>query len=211
MKIQVTNLLAFAGLLIGFIIILGSCDNSNNKYEVKNELDTENSISEEKQGAELVLETLFFYTLSELEIKFGKNNVLNRFNKACETCGPEGTPTYKNSYTTILFPDTKNAVTIEWDSRQKKVEWVTLFNYSNNDWITKEGFRLGDNIEEINRYYNQKPVDIFFENIWYYSVNDHYTLNFYSDDTGGDSCSPCKSTDKALKNLVLVGISIKQP
>ena len=79
------------------------------------------------------LENLFFFSLEELEEKFGKSNIQNEFTEACETCGPEGTPLDESYYRTTLFPDSSKEVQIYWNSDQTKVTEV-IVERDGNKW-----------------------------------------------------------------------------
>ena len=194
-------------------LLFTSCENSESSNGLQNgnsEKILNNSYENGKQ--DLILETLFFYSLSELEEKFGSSNVRNEFNEACETCGPEGTPSYENTYTTTIFPNLNKEVNIEWNSRKTKVIEVSV-SLNGSEWRTKEGFHLGDSISEINQYFKNKPVKLTYVNWFYYKVNDNYTLMFNSDNLNYDvlDTENLQSNDTNLKNLVLVGISIQLP
>jgi hypothetical protein len=167
---------------------------------------------EEQFETEFNLENLFFYSLEELQEKYGESNMQNEFIEACETCGPEGSPTYENSYTTTLFPNSSKEVYIEWNSLQTKVEEVSV-SLKGNEWKTKEGFRLGDSIAKINRYFKNEPIKLTYVNWFYYEINDYCTLMFSSDDLNFDNLDTenITSVDSRLKNLVLVAISLRLP
>lgn len=187
------------GLPILIVLVFSACNQEKTIINHQNE----------KSDSNLILETLFFYSLSELQDKFGRQNMTTKFNEACSSCGPEGSPTYETSYSTILFPNSTKEVHIEWDSQQTKVKEVSV-TLQGKEWKTKEGFRLGDSISKINQYFNNKSVSLVYGNWWYYNVNENYTLMFNSDELDYDNLSEdSKSTDSSLKNLVLVGISIR--
>jgi hypothetical protein len=201
------------GFFFFSFLLFTSCENSESSNGLQNgntEKILNNSYENGKQ--DLILETLFFYSLSELEEKFGSSNVRNEFNEACETCGPEGTPSYENTYTTTIFPNLNKEVNIEWNSRKTRVTEVSV-SLNGSEWRTKEGFHLGDSISEINHYFKNKPVKLTYVNWFYYKVNDNYTLMFNSDNLNYDvlDTENLQSNDTNLKNLVLVGISIKLP
>jgi hypothetical protein len=162
--------------------------------------------------AELSLENLFFYSINELQDKFGKANVQTKLIEACETCGPEGTPLEESFYTTTLFPDSKKEVVITWNSNQTLLTDVNV-ERDGNEWRTKEGFRLGDSISKINQYFKNPPIKLVYENYFYFNVNDYYTLMFESNDLNFDNLDfeNLMSGDARLKNLVLVAISIRLP
>ncbi len=161
---------------------------------------------------ELMLENLFFYSINELQDKFGKENVQTEVIEACETCGPEGTALEESSYTTTLFPDSKKEVVITWNSDQTLIREVSV-ERNGNEWRTKEGFRLGDSISKINQYFKNKTVKLYSENYVFYNVNDYYTLMFDPTDLNYDNLDSenLMSGDARLKNLVLVAISIRIP
>jgi hypothetical protein len=195
------------------VFIFTNCEHSEKKNSMQDEQSENKKNSQEEQfETELILESLFFYSINELQEKFGKSNVGNEFIEACETCGPEGSPTYENSYTSTLFPNSSKEVYITWNSLQTKVEEVSV-SLNGNEWKTKEGFRLGDSISKINNYFKNKPIKLIYENWFYYSINDYYTLMFYSDDLNFDNLDTgnLMSVDSRLKNLVLVAISLRLP
>jgi hypothetical protein len=195
------------------IFLLTNCEQSEKKNSRQYEQsENKKNIQDEQFEPELILESLFFYTINELQEKFGKSNVRNEFIEACETCGPEGTPTYENSYTTMLFPNTSKEVYIVWNSLQTKVTEVSV-SLNGNEWKTKEGFRLGDSISKINYYFKNKPIKLTYANWFYYDINDYYTLMFSSDDLNFDNLDTenITSVDSRLKNLVLVAISLRLP
>ena len=82
-----------------------------------------------------------------------------------------------------------------------------------NEWKTKEGFRLGDSIAKINRYFKNEPIKLTYVNWFYYEINDYCTLMFSSDDLNFDNLDTenITSVDSRLKNLVLVAISLRLP
>lgn len=187
------------GLTILCIFLFSFCKQSENKkiLEVKESQD------------ELILETLFFYSIDELKERFGESNLNTKLIEACETCGPEGSPLEESYFVTTLFPGSKREVVIDWNSNQTKVTRVSVGYSEGNEWRTKEGFRLGDSISKINRYYKNKPVEMLFENEYYYNVNDYYSLTFNSDEILNSE--NLISTDSNLKNLVLQSIDLRIP
>ena len=198
------NCIFFKTLVLSIltVFIFAHCEESKNIKKNK----------EEQSGTEINRENLFFYSLEELQEKYGESNMQNEFIEACETCGPEGSPTYENSYTTTLFPNSSKEVYITWNSHQTKVEEVSV-SLKGNEWKTKEGFRLGDSIAKINRYFKNEPIKLTYVNWFYYEINDYCTLMFSSDDLNFDNLDTenITSVDSRLKNLVLVAISLRLP
>lgn len=202
MKIKNCIFLKTSVLSILTVFLFTHCEESKNIKKNK----------EEQFETEFNLENLFFYSLEELQEKYGESNMQNEFIEACETCGPEGSPSYENSYTTTLFPNSSKEVYITWNSHQTKVEEVSV-SLKGNEWKTKEGFRLGDSISKINKYFKNKPKKLTYANWFYYNINDYYTLMFSSDDLNFDNLDTenITSVDSRLKNLVLVAISLRLP
>lgn len=195
------------------VFLFANCEQSDNKNSLPAEQsETKNHKMEEQSATEFSLESLFFYSIDELREKFGSSNVRNEFNEACETCGPEGTPSYENSYVTTLFPNSSKEVIIDWNSDQTSVTEVTV-SLNGKSWKTKEGFRVGDSIAKINRYFKNNPVKLLYANWFYYQMNDYCTLMFNSEDLDFENLDMENliSVDSRLKNLVLVAISIRIP
>jgi hypothetical protein len=187
------------GLSVLTVLLLTNCKQSDSKI-------TKHAFQNQR---DLILETLFFYSINELKQRFGESNIQTEYTEACETCGPEGGPLEESFYTTTIFPNSKNEAHIDWDSYQTKVTRVSVSYSEGNEWRTKEGFRLGDSISKINSFYKNKPVQMLFVNEYYYSVNDYYSLSFNSDKI--IDSDNLMSTDLNLKNLVLQSIDIRVP
>jgi hypothetical protein len=166
----------------------------------------------EEPGNELILESLFFYSsVNELQEKFGKFNVLNEFNEACETCGPEGSPLEESFYTTTLFPNSKKEVIIEWDSNQTTITRVTVESEA-NEWRTKEGFKIGNEITKIKSYFKNNPFEMLYFYEFMFSVNDSYKLYFNADlNFTPFEAEIFQSSDSRLEKLVLKRIELKLP
>lgn len=213
MKNKNYNFLTTLGLMVSTVLLFANCEQSSNNESIQNEQsESKKNIKDEQSEPELMLESLFFYSFYELQEKYGESNLQNEFIEACETCGPEGSPTYENSYTTTLFPNSNKEVYIVWNSLQTKVTEVSV-SLNGNEWKTKEGFRLGDSISKINYYFKNKPNKLTYANWFYYDINDYYSLMFSSDDLNFDNLDTenITSVDSRLKNLVLVAISLRLP
>ena len=175
------------------------------------QIKNDNNNNKEEPGNEFILESLFFYSINELQEKFGKSNVLNEFNEACETCGPEGSPLEESFYTTTLFPDSKKEVIIDWDSNQTMITRVTIESEA-NEWRTKEGFKIGSELTKIKSYFKNKPFEMLYFYEFIFSVNDSYKLYFNADlNFTPFEAEIFQSSDSRLNKLVLKRIELKLP
>jgi hypothetical protein len=188
-------------LIVLSVFLFANCEQSEKK----------NSIKDEQFESEFMLESLFFYSFKELQEKYGESNMQNEFIEACETCGPEGSPLDESYYTTTLFPNSKKEVFIDWNTDKTLVTNV-IIESDGNEWNTKEGFRLGDSIAEINSYFKNKYFEMFYFYEFIYNLNENYTLGFNAElDFSPTEAETFQSADSRLNKLVLRSIELKLP
>jgi hypothetical protein len=165
----------------------------------------------ESEETDFFLESLFFYnSIQELEDRFGASNIETEFVQACETCGPEGSPLEESYYSTVLFPNSKKEVYMDWNSDQTMVTNVSIES-KDNVWSTKDGFKIGDSLSKV-----QNQVKKTFELIYFYeftyNFNSFCSISFNNElDFIPAEAELFQSNDPRLKKLVLTRIEMRLP
>jgi hypothetical protein len=206
------NFLKTLSVIVLSVFLFANCEQSEKKNSIQEEQSENKKNSQDEQfETEFNLENLFFYSLEELQEKYGESNMQNEFIEACETCGPEGSPLDESYYTTTLFPNSNREVFIDWNFDKTLVTNVSVQS-EGNKWSTKEGFHLGDSISRINRYFKNKYFEMFYFYEFTYNVNENYTLGFNAElDFSKTETETFQSSDSRLNKLVLERIELRLP
>jgi hypothetical protein len=173
-----------------------------------NQTDSRNIKSEE---TDLFLESLFFYnSIKELEDRFGASNLETEFVQACETCGPEGSPLEESYYSTVLFPNSKKEVFIDWNSDQTMVTNISIES-KDNIWSTKDGFKIGDSISKVQNQV-KTPFELLYFYEFIYNFNSFCSISFNNElDFYPAEAEIFQSQDSRLKKLVVTKIEMRLP